>query len=206
MVSSDDGVESVHGADDRLDDDTIQAIAAGNGYLPSGASIGIYKIAALAPTFLAESLHVQHAAICGPGRRNPRGDDLLHNRRVNTHHRVSQDVGPITVSSTTTIQAIAAGNGYAAGGTSMGIYAITAVSPTFSPNPGSYTTTQTVTLADATPGVTIYYTTDGSTPTTASKPYTGPITVSTATTIRPSPPETGMRPAGSAWASTSFRL
>ena len=50
-----------------------------------------------------------------------------------------------------------------------------------SPNPYTYNTPQTVTLTDASPGVTIYYTTDGSTPTAASKQYTGPITVSSTT-------------------------
>ena len=55
--------------------------------------------------------------------------------------------------------------------------------PTFSPAAGSYTTTQTVTISDSTSGATIYYTTNGSTPTTGSTKYTGPITVTSNTVI-----------------------
>jgi hypothetical protein len=92
--------------------------------------------------------------------------------------------GPITVATTTTIKAIAAGAGFGRSMVASGTYNITAVAPTFSPAPWTYKTTQSVQLADATPGVTIYYTTDGSTPTTSSTPYTGPITVTATTTIR----------------------
>jgi hypothetical protein len=58
-----------------------------------------------------------------------------------------------------------------------------AATPTFSPAPGTYTSVQTVTISDTTPGATIYYTTDGTTPTTASTKYTGAITVSSSETI-----------------------
>lgn len=53
-----------------------------------------------------------------------------------------------------------------------------------SPKPYTYNTPQSVTLTDSTPGVTIFYTTNGSTPTTSSTPYTGPITVATTTTLQ----------------------
>ncbi|MBV9698156.1 MAG: fibronectin type III domain-containing protein [Gammaproteobacteria bacterium] len=56
--------------------------------------------------------------------------------------------------------------------------------PTFSPAPGPYITTQTVTLS-ATPGATIYYTLDGSLPTLESgSVYSAPLTLSTTGTVR----------------------
>jgi probable HAF family extracellular repeat protein len=59
-----------------------------------------------------------------------------------------------------------------------------AATPTYSPKPGTYTGAQQVTINDTAPTATIYYTTDGSTPTTSSTVYTGPITVSVTTTIK----------------------
>jgi subtilase family serine protease len=55
--------------------------------------------------------------------------------------------------------------------------------PTFSPAPGTYLAVQSVTLADATAGTTIYYTTDGTTPTTSSTKYTGAFSISARVTV-----------------------
>jgi Astacin (Peptidase family M12A)/Chitobiase/beta-hexosaminidase C-terminal domain/Divergent InlB B-repeat domain len=59
-----------------------------------------------------------------------------------------------------------------------------AAAPTFSPAAGIYHAAQSVTISDATPGETIYYTTNGTRPTTKSTPYTGAITVSSTETIK----------------------
>jgi uncharacterized repeat protein (TIGR03803 family)/VCBS repeat-containing protein len=60
----------------------------------------------------------------------------------------------------------------------------TAATPTFSPGSGTYGSAQTVTITDATAGATIYYTNDGTTPTTGSAVYNGPITVSSTETLQ----------------------
>ncbi|MGD0681547.1 MAG: chitobiase/beta-hexosaminidase C-terminal domain-containing protein, partial [Terracidiphilus sp.] len=60
----------------------------------------------------------------------------------------------------------------------------TAATPTFLPAAGTYAAAQSVTLYDTTPGAAIYYTTNGSTPTTGSTLYSGAIAVSTSETIQ----------------------
>jgi hypothetical protein len=59
----------------------------------------------------------------------------------------------------------------------------TAATPAFTPAAGTYSSAQSVTLTDATPGAVIYYTVNGSTPTTASTLYTGAFTVTATTTV-----------------------
>ncbi len=53
----------------------------------------------------------------------------------------------------------------------------TAPAPTFSLEVGIYSTAQTVTISDAIAGATIYYTTNGATPTTSSSVYSSAITI-----------------------------
>jgi hypothetical protein len=59
-----------------------------------------------------------------------------------------------------------------------------AATPTFNPTAGTYATAQTVTVSDTTAGATIYYTTDGTTPTASSTAYTSAIPVSATETIQ----------------------
>ena len=56
--------------------------------------------------------------------------------------------------------------------------------PTFSPAGGTYTSAQNVTISTTTSGAIIYYTTDGSIPTSHSSTYTTPISVSSNMTIK----------------------
>ena len=56
--------------------------------------------------------------------------------------------------------------------------ASTPVAPTYSPASGGFHSIQKVTISDATSGAVIYYTTNGTTPTSKSTRYTTPVTVS----------------------------
>src|SRR5439155_677008 len=76
--------------------------------------------------------------------------------------------------------------------------------PTFSPPGGTYTGSVTVTIGDATSGATIYYTTDGSVPTTASPVYTGPLTFTQTTPLRAMAAASGMT--NSAVASATYTI
>jgi O-glycosyl hydrolase len=62
-----------------------------------------------------------------------------------------------------------------------------AAAPALWPVPGSYSQTQagqTITLTDSTPNATIYYTTDGTTPTTSSSQYNNPIMITSTVTVQ----------------------
>jgi MYXO-CTERM domain-containing protein len=59
-----------------------------------------------------------------------------------------------------------------------------AATPAFTPAAGTYNGTQQVTITDSTPGASIFYTTDGSTPTASSTRYTSAISVSSSGTIK----------------------
>jgi hypothetical protein len=112
-------------------------------------------------------------------------------------------ITPITLTKTSTLKAIAKVPGYT--GTSAVTSAVFTIAssgkladvPTFTPPAGTYTTTQTVYLSDMTDGAdagnTVYFTTNGSTPTTASQIFSnppccvgsnGPIIVTATTTIK----------------------
>ncbi|PYM78970.1 MAG: hypothetical protein DME13_27550 [Candidatus Rokuibacteriota bacterium] len=93
--------------------------------------------------------------------------------------------GAIAVTRTTTVKAMAAKAGMVDSAVATATYTLQAAAPTFNPPGGSYTLPQFVEISDSSPGVTIYYTTDGSTPTTGSTQYTGSaIPVIHTTTIK----------------------
>lgn len=91
------------------------------------------------------------------------------------------------VTTTTTIRAIAFKSGmndsFAASSTYTILDNTTVAPPTFSPDGGTFDSAQDISISTLTNGATIRYTTDGSTPTSASTLYTGPINVPTNTTM-----------------------
>jgi Bacterial Ig-like domain (group 3)/Chitobiase/beta-hexosaminidase C-terminal domain/FG-GAP-like repeat/Fn3 associated/FG-GAP repeat len=92
-------------------------------------------------------------------------------------------------SGTFTVEALAVASGYANSVVATAVYVIerqAAAQPVISPPGGTYTSPQTVTITDATPGAVIYYTTDGTVPSKASPIFNpmNPIPVTATETIK----------------------
>jgi mono/diheme cytochrome c family protein len=89
----------------------------------------------------------------------------------------SSDIAPGTVKYP--VPTVADGKVFVAGDYGVAIYGVGVIlpSPIFSPNGGLYTNSVIVTLSDLTNGVSIYYTLNGTKPTTNSLLYTGPFTL-----------------------------
>jgi Chitobiase/beta-hexosaminidase C-terminal domain/FG-GAP-like repeat len=106
--------------------------------------------------------------------------------------------GPLTIDATTTVKALAIASGNSQSQVVTATYtsnsSAAAATPNFSPASGTiFSSTLTVSLSDSTPNATIYYTTNGTTPTTASSVYSGPITINATTTIEAIATATGYK-------------
>ena len=116
---------------------------------------------------------------------------------------------PITVGKSETVNAMGVATGYANSPVASAAFVINlpaAATPVISPAGGTFTTFQSVTLTDATAGSIIYYTIDGSTPSTASTAYTAPITVMATETIRAVATSPSNSPSGFASATFTINL
>jgi hypothetical protein len=169
--------------------ETIEAIATASGYTTSAVASAAYTInlpAAATPTFSpaagtyssGQTVTISDATTGATIYYTTNGSTPTTSSTVYS--------GPISVSSSETIEAIAAASGYTTSAVASAAYTINlpaTASPTFSPAAGTFTSAQSVTISDATTGATIYYTTNASTPTTSSTVYSGPISVSSSETI-----------------------
>src|SRR5207249_4987629 len=93
--------------------------------------------------------------------------------------------GPLSITATTTLKFFAKDTAGNIGIVVTKVYTIDTTPPTVSASPagGTYTSAKSVTLAASEPA-TIYYTKDGTTPTTSSAVYSSPISIGTSTTLK----------------------
>ena len=93
---------------------------------------------------------------------------------------------PISLSESMIIQAIACQSSDICSNVTSYTYNMPpyASGPVFDPSAGTYVTTQNVEIKDQTPGSTIYFTTDGTPPTSSSPQYKSPLNISSTTTVR----------------------
>jgi alpha-tubulin suppressor-like RCC1 family protein len=90
----------------------------------------------------------------------------------------------LVIDETRTLKARAWKTGMAVSTEASATYTLAVATVTLSPTPTTYTTAQNVSMSTSSPGVTIRYTIDGSTPTASSTAYTSPIAVGTTTTVK----------------------
>jgi len=167
---------------------TIKAIASGGGYAASNVAVATYSISANNPTFSPPSGTFYSTPVNVTISDTTSGVTIYYSTTGFPSTSSPSCTSPCTVpiSTTTTIRAMAVGNGISQSGTAVATYTISANNPTFSPSSGTYPSAQSVTISDTTSGVTIYYTTNGSMPNTSSSSCANPctISVSTSSTIK----------------------
>jgi hypothetical protein len=177
--------------------ETLEAIAVKAGYNASAPAIAAYTLNSVLPAPVFSPAGGAYSSAQLVTISDAAGTTIYYttNRSVPTTSSAVYS-GPITVSASETLEAIAVKTGYTTSAPAIAVYVITITvpsveAPTFSPAAGTYTTSQSVTISDATVGATIYYTTDGSVPSTSSAAYSGPITVSASETLEAIAVETG---------------
>jgi hypothetical protein len=177
--------------------ETVKAIAIASGYTNSAVATGTFLIARVIPTptfSLAGGVWPYQGPQSLTISETQAGTTMYYTTNGSTPTTASTKyTGPITVSATETINVIATETDYTNSAVASLLVTIDPIltAPTFSPAPGSYTSAQSVTISDATAGTTIYYTTNGTTPTTASAVYSGPVTVSATETLQAIAVKTG---------------
>jgi hypothetical protein len=170
----------------------VEAIAVASGYSNSVVGSAVYTIsksAAATPGFSPAAGSYTAAQTVTISSATPAA--IIYYTTNGTRPTTSSTVysGPIDVASSETVKAIAVASGYSNSAVGSSAYTIrpskrVAATPGFSPVAGSYRSAQTVTISSATPSATIYYTTNGTTPTTSSTVYSGPIVVNRSETVK----------------------
>ncbi|HTB79412.1 MAG TPA: chitobiase/beta-hexosaminidase C-terminal domain-containing protein [Opitutaceae bacterium] len=168
---------------------TLQAIAYKSGFISSPVTGGTYTIIlpTAAPVFTpppgpyadVQSVTISSATSGASIRYTTDGS-------LPTETNGTIYSGPVSVDGIVTLRAIAYASGFTDSQVISGVYSILhGNAPVFSPAPGTYTSTQTVTITSNISSVAIRYTTDGSMPTeTHGTIYSGPVTIRTTTTLQ----------------------
>lgn len=90
----------------------------------------------------------------------------------------------VAITQSGTLKARAWLSGRPASNIAVATFTLTAVMPTVSPNGGTFSAVQSVTISTTTSGAQIRYTTDGSTPTASSTLYSSALSIGTGTVVK----------------------
>jgi sugar lactone lactonase YvrE len=164
---------------------TLKAIAFASGFVDSTVTSGLYAIGltqVAAPTFspgagtytTAPTVTISSTTSGASIAFTTDGSTPTESGGAVTHGTLyTSNTGPVNIttnatSATITLNAIAFASGDADSAVTSAAYVLTlpqAVAPAFTPASGNYPTGQLITMSSTTPGASIAYTTDGTTPT-----------------------------------------
>jgi hypothetical protein len=183
--------------------ETVNAIAIASGYTTSSVGMAIYTISSGAQALIVTrapnggSYAGTQSVTLAAGTFGSKIYYTTDGTTPTTSSLQYSPASPIQITGNTQLSAIAVAPGYSNSLVSSSfyyIYSAQVATPTFSPAGGSYTGSQSVVINVATSGVTIYYTTDGSQPTTSSNVYSGPVVVSATGVVKAFATKTGLAP------------
>jgi hypothetical protein len=158
--------------------ETLEVMAVASGYSNSAVSAATFTLVAVAPTFSPAAGAFNSAQTVAISSATPSVATYYTTNGTTPTTNSTKCTGPIKVSATETLEAVAVASGFSNSAVSAATFTLVTAAPTFSPAAGAFNSAQTVAISSATPGATIYYTTNGTTPTTNSTKYTGPIQLS----------------------------
>ena len=173
---------------------TLQAIAYESGYANSTVSSGIYTIQCATPTFspaagtFTTSTSVTISTTTGGASIRYTTNGTTPSSTVGTVYSSA-----VSLTSTSTLQAIAYETGLTSSALASGVYTIQCATPAFNPATGTFTTSTSVTISTATGGASIRYTTNGTTPSsTVGTVYSSAVSLTSTSTLQAIAYETGL--------------
>jgi stage V sporulation protein SpoVS len=165
---------------------TMKAIAVAPGYATSGVAVAKYVIAVPAKTpVISPKGGAFGAAVTVKISDATAGASIYYTTNGAAPTTAAKKyTAPFSVATNQTVKAIAAGSGFSASAVASATFTVKTAEPQFSVKAGTYLKAQSVKITCATVGAAIYYTTNGTTPTAASRRYSAAIAVAATQTIK----------------------
>ncbi len=185
---------------------TLNAIAYASGIRPSSVTTATYTLQ-VGPPVIHPLGGTYNSPFTAAITDTTPGATIYYTTDGSTPTNASKPyTGAIQVTSSMTLKAIAYATGFVPSSITAAAYAFPVATPVIHPTGGTHNSPFTAAIADTTPGATIYYTTDGSTPTNASTPYTGAIQVASSITLKAIAYATGFVPSSVTTATYVFSV
>jgi hypothetical protein len=164
---------------------TLRAFAVAAGYSNSAIATASYPAAQVSPlVFTPAAGPVTNGATVSISCATPSSAIYYTLNGTTPTTNAIRYSAPFTINGNTTVQAQAYASNYVASAIKSVFYDLVKVAtPTFNPTAGPITNGTAITISTTTAGASLFYTLDGSDPTTNSFPYTSPIAIQGDTTV-----------------------